>query len=407
MHILLLVQYFDPEPTFKGLLFARELVRQGHTVEVLTGFPNYPGGKIYPGYRMRLLHREEIDGIRIVRVPLFPSHDSSGFRRILTYLTFGCAAALIGPWVVRRPDVIHAYHGHATIGLPAVTIGLLRRAPFVLDIQDLWPDSITASGMLPRGLRFLVPVVAAWCRFLYWKAARISVLSRGFQKELATRGVPESKVEVIPNWCDEVQVGAGPLASEEDALFTGQLAIVMAGNMGRMQGLDVVLDAAAMLGGLGPKVRFLLVGGGVDRPRLEERSHALGLTNVAFLPARPIREIGAILNRADALFVHLKDDPLFAITIPSKIQAYLAVGRPILCGVRGNGSDLVREAGAGICFNPDNATELVVAVRSLLEMTPQERQDMGDRGRSYYLDRLSVSVGTEAFISLFKKAVTR
>ncbi|MEI7817254.1 MAG: glycosyltransferase, partial [Desulfuromonadales bacterium] len=121
-------------------------------MEVLTGYPNYPGGKLFPGYRLKLVQREIMDGVRVIRVPLYPSHDRGGFRRMANYLSFAIAASILGPWVVSKPDVIYAYHGHAPIGLPAIIIGFIRRAPFILDIQDLWPDSVTSSGMLPQGL---------------------------------------------------------------------------------------------------------------------------------------------------------------------------------------------------------------------------------------------------------------
>ena len=404
MRILLLSQYFDPEPHLKGLAFARELVAQGHEVEVLTGFPNYPGGKVYPGYRLRLVQREVLEGIPIIRVPLYPSHDAGGLRRMATYLSFAAAAALLGPWLVRKPEVIHAYHGPATIGLPAWILGLARRAPFVLDIQDLWPDTITASGMLPPWLKGFVPTVAAWCRFMYRRAARIAVLSPGFKQILAARGVPEEKVAVVPNWCDEVQTEPGPVRPEEAPLLDGRFNVVMAGNMGTLQALDVVLGAAQRLGSLAPEIQFVLVGGGVDRPRLEARAAELGLANVLFLPRRPVTEIGALLHRADALLVHLKDDPLFAVTIPSRIQAYLAVGRPILCGVRGDGSDLVREAGAGACFDPEDPEALAEATLSLHRLASGARAEMGHRARAFYRDRLSLRVGTRAFLELFTRA---
>ena len=404
MRILLLSQYFDPEPLPRGLVFARELVKQGHQVEVLTGFPNYPGGKIYPGYRVRFIQREMIEGIRITRVPLFPSHDSGALHRIFNYLSFALVAAIMGPWVVRKPDVIFAYHSNATIGLPGWVISMVLRAPFVLDIQDLWPDSITASGMLPAKLQCLVPMLAAWCRFMYRRAAKIAVLSPGFKQTLMTRGVPEAKVQVIPNWCDEVQIRPGSLAPEEESLLAGRFNVVMAGNMGTVQGLDVVLDAALMLADLEPQVQFVLVGGGVDRSHLEARTASLGLKNVLFLPRRPVEEIGALLHRADALLVHLKDDPLFAITIPSRIQAYLAVGHPILCGVRGNASELVQQAGAGLCFEPDNPSALAEAVTALGHLPAEARMGMGEQGRQFYRDKLSVPVGTAAFTKLFEQA---
>lgn len=405
MKILLLSQYYYPESLFKGLIYAKELVRQGHQVEVLTGFPNYPGGKLYPGYKVRFLQREVIEGIPVIRVPLYPSHDASAFPRMLNYLGFALSAALIGPWVVTRPDVIYAYHGHATIGLPAWTIGFFRRAPYVLDIQDLWPDSIVASGMLPSWLKPVIPALELWCKFIYRQAAKIAVLSKGFKTTLVSRGVPEAKVQVIPNWCnDDVLTAPGSLKPEEEALLAGRFNIVMAGNMGVMQGLDVVLDAAMELAGLEPQVQFVLVGSGLERPHLEQRAASLGLTNVLFLPKRPIQEIGALLSRAEALLVHLKDDPLFAITIPSRIQAYLAVGRPILCGVRGNAAELVQEAEAGISFESGDPSSLVEAVRSLCALQAKALEEMGNRGREFYQGRLSLPVGTRALIELLSQA---
>lgn len=388
----------------KGMPFAQELVRQGHAVEILTGVPNYPEGVIYPGYRMRLVQHETVNGIRITRVPLYPSHDSGGLRRMANYLSFAMAASIIGPWVVQKPDVIYAYHGNATIGLPAWIIGLVRRAPFVLDIQDLWPDSITASGMLPGKLKRFIPMLEAWCRFMYRKSARIAVLSSGFKRELADRGVPEEKIEVIPNWCDEVQTQSGLVGPEDESLLGGRFNVVMAGNMGIVQGLDVVLDAARILQSREPGVQFLLVGGGVARPQLEARAATLGLTNVRFLPRRAVDDIGALLNRADALLVHLKDDPLFEITIPSRIQAYLAIGRPILYGLRGDGASLLQEAGAGIFFEPENPESLVDSVRTLSQLSPESRAQMGEKGRRFYQEFLSIEVGTRAFLRLFSSA---
>jgi glycosyltransferase involved in cell wall biosynthesis len=259
--------------------------------------------------------------------------------------------------------------------------------------------------MLPNWLRPVVPALELWCQFIYRQAARIAVLSKGFKATLVSRGVPETKIQVIPNWCnDDVLTTPGSLEPAEEALLAGRFNIVMAGNMGVMQGLDVVLDAAVAVAGLEPRVQFVLVGSGLERAHLEQRAASLGLTNVLFLPKRPIQEIGALLSRAEALLVHLKDDPLFAITIPSRIQAYLAVGRPILCGVRGNAAELVLEAGAGICFESGDASSLVEAVKSLCGLPPEAQAEMGKRGRQFYQDRLSLPVGTRAFIELLDQA---
>ena len=321
------------------------------------------------------------------------------------YLSFAFSAGILGPWCVGSMDVIYAVHGNATIGFPAWLIGAMRRAPFVVDIQDLWPDSITASGMLPSVLVGLIPLVEAWCQLVYRGAARIGVLSEGFKGILESRGVPDSKIRVIHNWCNEIQTRPGDLAPEEEALLSGRFNVVAAGNMGKMQGFDVVLDSAAKLQRTHPNIQFVLVGGGVDHPRLQQRAKDLGLGNVLFLPRRPVEGIGALLHRAEALLVHLKDDPLFRITIPSRIQSYLAVGRPILCGVRGNASDLVTEAGAGICFQPDDPGSLAEALQELVCSSPEAQRKMGDRGREFYWSRLAVAVGTRAYVDLFSQCL--
>src|ERR1039458_10345911 len=176
MSILILSQWFDPEPTFKGLLFARGLAARGHDVEVLTGFPNYPGGHVYPGYRIRPWVREQIDGISILRVALYPSHDKSAFGRVFNYASFAISAALVGTALIRKPDVVYVYHPPATIAFAAIVIGFFRRAPFVYDIQDLWPDTVAASRMISSSAVFTL--LGHWCNFVYRCARHIVVLSQ-------------------------------------------------------------------------------------------------------------------------------------------------------------------------------------------------------------------------------------
>ncbi len=187
MKILFLTQWFDPEPIFKGLAFAKALRDRGHQVQVLTGFPNYPEGKIYPGYRLQLLQREVMEGIEVIRVPLYPSHDSSALRRVANYVTFALAATLLGPWVVRLADVMYVYHPPASVALPAIVIGKLRGIPFVYDVLDLWPDTLSATGMVRS--RAVLGLVDWWCRLAYWMASKVVVVTVGFKKVLIGRGV--------------------------------------------------------------------------------------------------------------------------------------------------------------------------------------------------------------------------
>ena len=400
MRILLLSQWFEPEPTFKGMAFARALRERGHEVRVLTGFPNYPGGKLYPGYRVRPWQREQIDGIPLLRVPLYPSHGHSAAGRIANYASFALSAALASVFV-QRPDVVYAYHPPATIGLPAECMRLLRGVPFVYDIQDLWPDSVSASNMMNH--QGALRILNRWCGFLYRRAARIVVLSPGFKATLAARGVPQEKIEVVYNWCDEQALGA--MAGAPVALGTEEeFHIVFAGTLGVAQALDAVLEAARICAVTVPRARFVFIGAGVEAERIERAAAAMALPNVRFLPRQPMNTIGRYLAAADALLVHLKDDPLYRITIPSKTQAYLAAGKPILMGVKGDAAALILRSGAGVVCEPNHPASIARAVEQLAAAGAHRLAEMGEAGRAFYARELSLAAGVDRFERIFADA---
>ena len=403
MRILFLTQWFDPEPAFKGIAFAKELLRRGHQVEVLTGFPNYPGGRVYPGYRVRLRQREAMDGIPVTRVALYPSHDQSALRRVANYMSFALTASSVGALSVSRPDVTYVYHPPATIAMPAMVVKMLRRAPFVLDVQDLWPDTLTATGMV--GNAAVLGAVAAFCRLAYRSAARVVVQSPGFKRRLVERGVEPAKIEVIYNWT--YQPAPGPAQRDapilQEAGIDGRFTVVFAGTMGRAQALSSVLDAAGLVAACVPRAQFVFVGGGVERAALEARSRELALPNVKFLASRGPAEVAPLMAAADVLLVHLRDDPLFTITIPSKTQAYLAAGRPVVMAVRGDAAALVQDAGAGVCVDPENPQALASAICDLASLAPEALAAMGARGRSYYEAHLSMAAGVDRFEGVFRE----
>jgi lipopolysaccharide/colanic/teichoic acid biosynthesis glycosyltransferase/glycosyltransferase involved in cell wall biosynthesis len=402
MKILILTQWFEPEPDFKGMLFARELAALGYEVEVLTGFPNYPGGKVYPGYRIRPWVRESIEGIDVLRVALYPSHNKSGLHRFLNYASFALSAAVIGTVLIRKPDVIYVYHPPITVGFAAVVIGFFRRSPFVYDICDLWPDTVAASGMISNSaaLRFL----GGLCRFVYSRASHITVVSQGFRDTLVVRGVPSNKIDVIYNWCDEkaFNVDHDPVARL--ASSADKFCILFAGTMGTAQGLVSVLQAAQICLRTAPLAEFVFVGGGVERAQLERMATEMRLDNVQFLPRQPIQAMGGILAGADTLLVHLKDDPLFRITIPSKTQAYMAAGKPILMAVRGDAADLVKQSQSGVLCDPGNPQGIANAVKELSEAGSERLAVMGRSGRAFYENTLSLNIGVEKFDRVFKAA---
>ncbi|MCL1595637.1 MAG: glycosyltransferase family 4 protein [Actinomycetia bacterium] len=368
---------------------------RGHEVQVITGFPNYPGGHLYPGYRLRPILREVIDGVPVVRLPLYPSHDRSAFRRVLNYASFGVSAALVAPFVARPADVVYVYHPPGTIGLPALALRYLRRMPLVIDIQDLWPDTLAATGMV-RSER-LLGLVDRWMRLVYGAAGRIVVLSPGFKQALVNRGVSETKIEVIYNWTEEADVGGGVTTGTASVLEQDCFNVVFAGTAGTAQGLSSVVDAAGLIQDRHPDVRIVLVGGGVERDELKSQVRRMGLSNIVFLPRVPRSQVGGILSAADVLLVHLRNDPLFQITIPGKTQAYFATGRPILMAVAGDAARLVERAEAGISCTPGDPVSIADAVDMLYEMTPAQREEMGRSGRRFYNEELSFDIGVGQF----------
>lgn len=395
MRILLITQWFDPEPTFKGLLFAKELQRLGHEVEVLTGYPNYPGGRIYDGYRIRPFARSVIEGVPVIRVALYPSHDSSGARRLLNYGSFAVSAALAS-LVARRPDVAYVYHPPGTIALPAMALRALRGVPFVYDVHDLWPDTLSSTGMVSSG--GALGLVGTGMKWVYRLASEVVVISEGFRGRLRERGVPDEKITVIPTWTYEDDIAGSVSPARDDDAFT----VVFAGTMGKAQALDTVLDAARLL--QAEPVRFVMVGGGIEVDRLTARVQEEGITNVTFLPRRPPSEIGEVLDSADALLVHLRRDPLFEITVPSKTQAYMVAGKPILMGVAGDATQMVEDAGAGVCFEPEDPAALAQAVRQLAALPAEELAAMGARGRDHYQQHLSLVVGAGRLVDVLSRA---
>ncbi len=399
--VLLLTQWFDPEPTFKGLVFARELVRQGFEVEVLTGFPNYPGGKIYPGYKLKLLQREEIDGVRVTRVPLYPSHDQGAVGRVLNYVSFAAASLIYGLFGARRPDVIYAYHPPLTVGVCAALIRLFRRVPVVYDIQDMWPDTLRATGMFSN--EKALKLVSRVCDWVYRRVDHLVVLSPGFKHLLVGRGVAADKIAVIYNWCAEDSLSAPRGDVPQVLRSSGKFRILFAGNMGKAQALDAVLEAAELVQQQAPDLIFVFLGGGVEVKRLQELAASKILANVIFLPPVPMVEVGSYLSGADALLVHLKKDPLFTITIPSKTQAYMAVGKPILMAVDGNAADLVRDSGCGKVAESENPQAIAEAALALMRASTNERNVMAENGRRFYQQKLSLKVGAGRFGEIFRR----
>jgi glycosyltransferase involved in cell wall biosynthesis len=305
-----------------------------------------------------------------------------------------------GQFLIKKPDVIYAFN-LVTLGLATCLLRLRFRCPVVFDIQDLWPDSVSDSGMLDDN--FLLGALNRWSRSVYRSADRSIVLSTGMKIELVRRGVEESRVSVVYNWCNEEHMKP---ALRDDSLAR-ELGIrdcfvaMFAGTMGVMQGLEVLLEAAALLKDTEPNIRLVFVGGGIESGRLRMIASDRCLSNVIFIENQPPENMSRILALADVALVHLKDSPLLRIAIPSKIQAYMAAGKPIIAAIRGDAESVVNESGAGRVVPPEHPDSLAAAIVEMSRFPANVRNEMGQRGFKYYGSRMSMKVGIDAIEKIF------
>jgi len=402
--VLFLTQWFDPEPVMKGVAFVRGLIDQGLTVEVTTGFPNYPSGRIAPGYRLRPYQREIMQGVTVRRLWLWPSHDTSSVGRIANYLSFFLSALIFCLLRGRRYDAIYVYHPPITVGLAAALAGIITRRPFVLEVQDLWPDSVAASGMSGTGrmARILGPI----CRFVYRRAAHVIGQSHGMTARLIERGVSAERASTIINWADEGLARPSGTYPVETLGFEGRFNLVYGGNLGRVQGLETLIQAAERAGREVPQLQLTLIGEGVERDRLATLIEQAGARHVQLKPGVPQNQIGDVFAAADVLVLHLIDDPLFEITIPSKTQFYMAMGRPILIGVRGEAADMVTAANAGLAAPPGDVDAVAKAMVALARMSVPARAAMGARARAAYTDLYSCDRAIQRTAELIKSMLS-
>jgi colanic acid biosynthesis glycosyl transferase WcaI len=398
--LILLTQWFDPEPTVKGLLFARALKDRGYDVEVVTGFPNYPGGKVYAGYKIKPIQREMVDGVAVTRLALYPSHNNRPLQRVTNYVSFCISVFFYLTFIARRADVLYVYHPPLTVGLAAAMAKLFRRTPTVLDVQDMWPDTLSATGMLDKTLP--LRIVGAVCLWVYARMTHIVALSPGFRRLLISRGVPPEKVTMIYNWADETAIMSAGETRPTLMPDNGQFRLLFAGNMGLAQNLDVVLDAARIVCSVNGKVDFCFLGGGLEAENVRQRVSDERLSCVHFFPKVSMAEVGSFLMAADCLLVNLRPDPLFEITIPSKTQAYMSAGRPIIIAVTGDAAVLVTDAKAGIVVPPGDSVALAAAVQEMFGLSTEARAAMATSARRYYDDHLSLQCGVDAFERLFR-----
>ena len=383
MRILVLSQYFWPE-SFIINDIVRTLDELGHEVVVATGKPNYPDGKIVDGYRALGTQRERYLGrIEVLRVPLWPRGEGGAGNLELNYLSFVLSGLFCLPWMLRgrQFDAILVFGtSPITQAIPAILLKWLKKAKLALWVQDLWPESLSATGFVRNP--YLLRAVGWMVRAIYRPCDSLLVQSRAFVEPVA-QYADRAKIQYYPNSMDVSSKAVVPVPGELLELLEQHFCVVFAGNLGTAQALDTLVQAAVHLRDE-PRIRLVLVGSGSRLAWLKAQQQALGLDNLV-LPGRfPMEAMPQVFERASALLVSLNDEPAFAQTIPSKIQAYLAAGRPILACMNGEGARVVCEARAGLASPAEQVLPLVANIRCMQALGASERGAMGTSGRAYF-----------------------
>lgn len=405
MRILVVSQYFWPE-NFRVNDLVKEWVQRGHQVTVLTGIPNYPAGKVFDAYRDQPSAFASFEGAEVVRVPMLP-RDSGGLRLMLNYLSFVVGGGVIGPLRLRgKPaDVIFVFEpSPVTVGLPAVWLGKIKKAPVVFWALDLWPETLAAIGVVrsPRVLGWVGHLV----RYIYNRCTLVLGQSRGFLGSIARYCDDKAKIRYFPSWAEDVFMDDSVKPAPEVPEWTDGFTVVFAGNIGEAQDMPAVLDAAERLKD-NASIRWVIVGDGRKSDWLQAEVARRGLDKQVLLPGRfPVERMPSFYAHADALLVSLKRDPVFSMTIPGKVQSYLMAGIPLLGMLDGEGAAVIRDAQAGLTCEAGDGAGLAQAVLALATMPTAERQQMGLNGREYAQREFGRAQLMDRLDALLAEAVT-
>ena len=411
LKIAFITQWFPPEPTPIPLFIAQSLQRRGHDVDVLTGVPNYPTGVVTDGYKAWKPQSEIVEGVPVRRSPLYASHDKSATKRMLNYLSWAISTTLMCFNRLRIADVTLVFSSPATAALPAMVAKALARTPYVLYIQDLWPDTVTAAGFIEnrRVGRMVSWALTKFTNCTYRFASHIIVLSPGMIPELESRGVDSSKMSLVYNWANETSPCDHPARDEALSRFgvdPKNFVVTYAGNHGAAQGLEVVVRAARRLHEE-TGIVFLFFGDGMERKKLERLSSELGCDNVQFIGAIPQAEMPYANAVTDLQLVSLIDNPLFEITMPSKVQGIFASATPLIAVAAGDAAEVVATSGAGWSVAPGDDANLAECVLEARALGPDGLKAMGAAGFDYYRANMGEAIGGERLDSILCDVVTR
>ncbi|ROT29753.1 glycosyltransferase family 4 protein [Micromonospora sp. HM5-17] len=407
MRIGVISYWFPPEPAFIPGCLAEELAARGHEVRVLTGFPNHPTGRIYPGYRQRWRAQSVEGGVTIRRVPSYVSHDGTAARRMARQLTYAMSSALAAPGYLSGVDAVYVYFPPAGAYAAAALLRLLRRVPAVLHLQDVWPEGVTAPSPDGRGERagMVHGLLSRTMRAIYRSASGIAVIAPSMRDVVIERGADPEKVRVVLNWTDErLFRPLGPTPAARRAIgHRGRTTIMHAGTMGPFQRVDTAVRAAAALDGK-HDVDLVLVGSGPEEAQSRRLAEELGATNVRFLGWRPPAEMAELYAAAEYQLVLLRDLPALRGSVPAKLQAALSAGAPVVASAGGDTADLVERARVGLSCPPEDWQALADRFALATMIPSAAREEMARRARDSYLARMSLRAGVDQMEQMLAEA---
>jgi len=384
---------------------AKGLMSEGHEVSIVTGFPNYPSGKLYDGYRLGMFRREKISDINVIRTFEFPYHGKRASGRIVNYLSFMLSAPLAA-FFLRNFDMIYVWHPPLTIGVSAWVLGKVLRAPVVYDIQDIWPETAVISGLMKSGK--MTRLLHRLEKFVYRRMDHILVVTPGARENIEKKGAARSKISILPQWADGSLFG-NETSKEVSAMrlrenWENRFVVLFAGNVGLVQGLDVMLEAAKKV--RGTKCLFAIIGDGNEKGRLQILVEENGLeNNVRFYERVTPAEVSKYFAAADVLYVPLKGSALNEFVIPGKTYAYLAAGKPILMATGGAGNRLIQRAGAGLAVEADNVDSLVAGLMKFMALDDSAMKEMGAKAKVQFCKHFRMENTIPMYNKLFERIV--
>lgn len=402
MKILIVTQYFFPE-TFKSTDLAFELQRRGHEVTVLTGIPNYPEGEIYEGYGYNKNREQLINGVKIIRSLLLPRGKGGGIRLFINYYSFAFFASLKARKLAKKQKydaVIVHEPSPITQFYPALQVKRIQNTPIYFWVMDLWPESLEIAGGVKN--KFVLNYYEKVVKKFYAASDKILITSKGFRKSIEAKGDFGDKIEYFPNWAED-SISDGDLTHKISDLPEG-FKLMFAGNIGEAQDLDTIMEAALMLKSE-QNIKIILVGEGRKMPFVQEFIQKHQLQDRVYTVGRfPVEAMAAFFEKADVLLVSLKDNPIFNLTVPAKVQAYMSSGKPILAMLNGEGAETITEAKCGFTVPASNAKLLAETILKASKMESNDIEKMGLLGKQYYKENFTMSECISNLERILKKS---